>query len=356
MAQPRKKKTKKKKPAGRKTAKKSPTRRSPKKSRPPARKAKQTKAEEAKRILIERLGGEYELQEFLEREGELALQRQFARQALESDGIFLLETEKVKKGLEEAYGIERPSVESFLQQFPIPGQHNFHAARTFINTLPDKIRKALVAYVRYSSRFGVYLVRRNGGFDWNVWSASVAVAPEGAPPWRAGRKFLAWQRNGHLVPAVEVPHGDGAVNYFESPRLSVWPEAQELIYDGKVKFVVVVDTGGYSVLNELERMAYYPDGVTVLLHHAERPYLLFLFGEKVQQDTLHETGKILTAFRKAYGRGAGKPLGIPALKKAFLLNAQGGRVKDMATQLNPNANNKIASDQAQMSRIRRKLR
>jgi hypothetical protein len=265
--------------------------------------------------LRERLGGEEKLQAFLNQPDARKVRDTIISSLDESDHIFVKERDNLRKKLEKAYKLKKRAVESFFRRFPIQGQHNFQEVLAAIEALPREIQRAMKEHLTFASRFGVRFVLHNGQFSLR-------------PQVTYGRKFLVKQVKGHLKAARAVPHGEPALDYWEAPDLQVWARTQELIDKGKVKFVQVEDErGGYSVLNELERVAYQRDGITVILHKAERPYLYFMLGEAVRKTSsasrkeplvvaaLDELGSTLTAFQQEYFEGRAKPGRPPDLKR-----------------------------------------
>jgi hypothetical protein len=208
-----------------------------------------------------------------------------------------------------------------------------------IETFPPGIQELFNGYIKYASRFGVYFVRRKQQFEWRV-------LPQ--PGW----KFQARQVGGRLAAMGPVPSGEAAVDHMESPDLRVSKEIQSLVDSHEVKFLRIDDASGSSVLNDLESFSYHADGVTLILHNAERPYLFCLYGENVSKESLDRIGKAITAFqRENYGRGKpGRPADLPRRRKVRELLDQPGRMKEKASEVM--TTDKIATSQSYVSRVR----
>ncbi len=248
------------------------------------------------------------------------------RKALYSDERFIVETERVRRTLESAYASDPEAVGTFFRRFPVPNGLVLPPVFLFLRGLRDAgVRHALREYVDYSNRFRVRfrLTRRGRRFEMQV-----------LPPY--GSKFHVRLAGDHLEPVGgAVPPDFPYVDYFESADLAVQKEIQELIDSGDAKFVQIDDRSDYSVRKDLESFAYHDGGITVVLHSAEQPYLLCVFGEKVTKEVLHRFGKALSAFqREHYARGkGGRPADLERLKKALKLDRQPGQSKLKAIDL-----------------------
>ena len=100
-----------------------------------------------------------------------------------------------------------------------------------------------------------------------------------------------------------------------SEAVNVPSPTKELIDAGKATYVRIDDHGRYSILKELEDIAYKDEGVAIIHHHAEQPYFVCIFGEKTKKkDVLADLGKSLTEFQhEYYYRSKG---GRPAIRTA----------------------------------------
>jgi hypothetical protein len=144
---------------------------------------------------------------------------------------------------------------------------------------------------------------------------------------------------------------------FESERINIPPAVQEQITSGKVKFVEFEDESWSSALNELEHFAYYPEGLTFVLHQAEQPYLLCLIGEKVSDKLWRQASPVKTALlKKSLGRGtAGRRRDPKRLRESIKIRQRGGPLKGKITQ-NDKLKKPIESGQAYLSRVGKLLR
>jgi hypothetical protein len=298
-----------------------------------------SKQERARQSLVRHLGGEQKAAEFLEKEGSRRSALEVRRKALESDPIFDGETDKLQKDLRAAYSYNPEVIDAFFQRFWSPAFFNFQEARALIKTLPPAIQEVLNSYIKHASRFGVYFVRRNQQFEWRV-----------LPP--PGWKFQAHQVGGRLAAVGPASSGEAAVDHMESPDLPVPKEIQGFIDSHEVKFLRIDDETGSSVLNDVESFGYHADGVTLIHHNAERPYLFCLYGENVSKESLDRVGKAITAFqRENYGRGkAGRRADVARRRTTRELLAQPGRMKEKAGEVM--TTDKIQSSQSYVSRVR----
>jgi hypothetical protein len=305
--------------------------------RPKVNQSKRVSKKELARLsLVRRLGGKRKAREFEER----ATAR---RKALESDPIFDNETDQLRKEVQAAHSFNPQAIESFFQRFSLPLFFHLQQARAFIETLPPGIQDVLEKYIRYSSRFGVYFVCRKQQFELRYLPTN-------------GWKFHVKQVDGRLEPLHAVHQEDDAAGYFESQELNVQPQIQSLIDSHEVKYVRIDDSSGCSVLNDVESFADHPEGITLVLHNAERPYLFCLYGEKVSKELLDRAGKAISAFqREHYERGkGGRPANLDRRKQTRELLKQPGRMKDKAALVETTEN--ISSSQSYVSRVRNKAK
>ncbi len=279
--------------------------------------------------LLRRLGGKERLREFLGSE-------QKRRAQLENDAVFVRKMGKLQEGFEAAYLSKRQTVESFLSQFRLPSPFHTPKLRRFMDALPSKMSALLKRYVRYTSRFGVYFVRKRNSFEWRLM-------PE------FGWKFSVNQSNGRLEARAHVPEGSPYTDYFEAPTLQI-PAFQALIDEKKAKFVQIDDVAGASVLDDIENFAYHSDGLTFIVHNGAHPYLYCLVGEKTTKALWDKAGKCITAFQRQFGRGRGwRPPEFARRGKIRDALAQPGRKKQKAVELMPDI--ATASAQSALSRV-----
>ena len=279
--------------------------------------------------------------EFIQQAEEFAEQDTARRAALESDPVFHDETSKLQKLFQTAYSFNPEPITNFLERFRWPPFFNFQEALTQIAHLPSGVQELLKLYIRYASRFGVYFIHRNGGFDWRIVPT-------------IGWKFYVEQSDGRLKASLPVRPNEVAEHVYAARQLELPAQVQTLVDSKELKYVKVKDVDGSSVLNDLESFAYHQDGVALILHEAEREYLYCLFGENTNKELLDRVGKAVTEFqRNYYGREKrGRPPDLELRKKAEALLKEPGPKKDKAANLMPTSN--IASAQSRLSRISKK--
>jgi hypothetical protein len=220
--------------------------------------------------LLRRLGGIERLREFLGSEEK-------RRAQLENDAVFVREMEALQEGFEAAYLSKPSTVDSFLNQFRLPSAFHRAKVQRFLDTTPSIMAALLRRYVQYSSRFNVYFVRKRNSFEWRLM-------PE------FGWKFRVNQSNGRLEASAHVPEDSPLTDYFEAPNLQIPAEFQALIDKKKAKFIQIDDVSGASVLNDIENFGYHGEGITFIVHSAERPYLYCLVGEKTTKALWDKAG------------------------------------------------------------------
>jgi hypothetical protein len=285
--------------------------------------------------LLRRLGGKEGLREFLESEAT-------RRAQLENDGVFVRDTEALQEGFEAAYLSKRRTVVSFLSQFSLPSPFHTPKLRRFLDGTPSKMAALFKRYVQYASRFNVHFVRRKNSFQWRLM-------PE------FGWKFRVNQSNGRLEASAHVPEDSPVTDYFEAPTLQIPAAFQALIDEKKAKFVQIDDVSGASVLNDIENFGYHGEGITFIVHSAERPYLYCLVGEKTTKALWDKAGRSITAFQRQFGRGkGGRPPEFARRGKIREALAQPGRKKQKAVELMPDI--ATASAQSALSRVGKRER
>jgi hypothetical protein len=157
-------------------------------------------------------------------------------------------------------------------------------------------------------------------------------------PW--GKKFHVKLAKDNFLPARPYQGTDEPYDYFyESDGLDVSAALRDQIESGIAKFVRIEDKTSDSVLSKLERFAYFPEGITFVLHAAEQPYLLCLIGEQVTDETWRKAHKVVSALlREHFDRGkAGRPPKIGKMKKGIMLRNLPGPLKEKAFALIPKA-------------------
>jgi hypothetical protein len=247
--------------------------------------------------------------------------------ALAKDDKFRQKTRDLRKALKTAFEHNPGVVKEFFRNFWYPAPATFIKAWKFLKDFEAvALRKTLRRYLKYASRFGVYMV---------YWEEKAKFRVRVLVP--RGTKFHVRVVNDHLESASWTPKGHLFSDYFADEKLKVLPEMQKRIHDGTVRLVQIEDDSFSTVLSELEEFAYFPDAITFVLHNAERPYLFCLFGERVTQPDFREAGKVVSAIlRQKYGRGkGGRPRDRVREKKALNLLKKPGSKAEKASALAP---------------------
>jgi len=227
----------------------------------------------------------------------------FLKNDKEFDKIF----KELERRLKEACSTDPAGLRQFFRRFSFTSSFGSESLDEYLNTVTSQDRRRLFEdYVKFANRFRVRLRL--------LKTAPFQLQLRAWPPF--GKKFHVKIVDGHLEPVkasafqADSPYRD----FFAAPNLVVLEEIQRLLDVKLAKFVQVEDgPPGYSLLKDLELFAYQPDGVTIILHNAEQPYLAFIFGEQMMVTLLARLGPTITEFKKKYfGR---VPPGRPPKKK-----------------------------------------
>lgn len=276
-------------------------------------------------------------------------QLQIRKRLLEQDKIYVVETERLTRALEKAYKQNPKAVRLFFCQFSHPTPFQLPRIQEFIDGQKSKnLQRALKKYISYVARFSVVMILEKKKLHFRP-----IILPQG------GSKFHVKLVSGHFEPVRPVSEESAFSDFFESESVVVSDQLRKLIESGSAKFFRIDDACGSSVLSELESVAYYPEGITFVLHKAEQPYLFCLVGEKVSDHTWRRASKAVKAFQREYfERGkAGRPPNLKELKKGFALDRSPGPLKEKAASLGPGETEKdLRRKQVQLSRIRKRLR
>lgn len=244
---------------------------------------------------------------------------------LNNSKLFLIETEKLTKSLEESLARWPDYMKAFFRQFGYP-TGRLKAVRRVLAKAPDKkTREAINEYLRYVARFGVLLRLRKG---------TLKFKPNLLVPW--GSTFHVRIKQGQFLPTVPYPGGDEPyVYFFESDPTSAPQHFQGLIKAGVAKYVELDDEDDSSLFTRLESFAYHPEGITFVIHRAEQPYVFCLIGERVANEIWRNASKAVGAFQRAdVGKGnAGRPADIKRLKLALRMRERGVPRQEIASAL-----------------------
>ncbi len=295
------------------------------------------------------------------------------RRQLSTDPMFVLQTEALKRRLEEHYANHKKIVADFFRQFSWPVAPKLKELAAFLRNIQDTaLRETLREYVKHANRFRVSFVLRKRSPHFKTSE----ILPGAA-------RFHVKIENGQLtpinpadeadpvedapvegVPAEGFPVEDAPVEdvlpidvSFASDQVTVPHSLDEAIRDGRAKFMQIDDEEGSSCLSMLERVAYFPEGITFVLHDAEQPYLFCLIGEKVSVAQWRKLSTAVTAMlREQFGRGkAGRPKDLQKRRQAQKLLKKPGLLKEKAFQLGGSAQH-LATEQPYLSRLRKELK
>jgi hypothetical protein len=276
----------------------------------------------------------------------IALNRLLAnrKNELARDKQFVIETARLQPRLEEALAKHEKHMRVFFRTFSYPIGVRLIEVKKFLENLERKQLKNLLGrYLKYVARFGTVFRLRSKRPHFRL---------EYLIPW--GSKFHVRLVKGHFEPA-DGYHGDEEPfeYFFESDRLKVPSVLGKHIASGKAKFVRIDDVSWSSALSRLEYFAYYPEGLTFVLHNAEQPYLLCLIGEKVTDSIWREASRVRSALlRASFERGkAGRPTNIPRLREAIRTRNRPGLLKGNITP-----EKSFYSEQSYISRVGSTLR
>jgi hypothetical protein len=270
------------------------------------------------------------------------------RRELSADSMFELRTEALQRQLEEAYAQNPEFVTDFFRQFSWPIAPKLKRLNAFLRKIPDiSLRKTLRKYVNHANRFRVIIPLQK---LFPHFSKTFELLPSAA-------KFHVKIVNGQLSPIGSTDEDDPIDISFASDQVEVPRPLDQAIRLGRAKFMRVDDKEGSSCLSILERVAYFPEGISFVLHDAEQPYLLCLIGEKVSVELWRKLSTTVTAMlREEFGRGkAGRPKDLPKRRRAKKLLEKPGPLKEKAAVLavQAGAAPTVATQQSYLSRLRR---
>jgi hypothetical protein len=270
--------------------------------------------------------------------------RKRRRTELLADPLFEKKTETLTRQLKKAYVQNPKLVTDFFRRFSWPIASKSKKLNTFLRNMPDTaLRTTLRQYCTYANRFRVVFVLRKHSPHFEL----LELLPSAA-------KFHVRIEDGQLAPIIPTDEDDPIDISFESEQIEVPRPLNEAIDAGKAKFVRIDDQEGSSCLSILEHVAYFPEGITFVLHDAEQPYLLCLIGEKVSVERWRNLSTTVTALlRQEFDRGkAGHPVNLSKRRRAKKLLAKPGPLKDKALELAGKDGN-FNTESSFLSRIRR---
>src|SRR5579863_1951189 len=245
---------------------------------------------------------------------------------LEADPMFVQGNDALLRHLAKAYAQNPEVVTHFFDQFSWPTASKLKDLNAFFREMQNPVlEKTLWQYVKHANRFRVVFVLRKRPPHFEI----VEYLPGAA-------KFHVRIAEGQLTPISPLADEDDPIDIsFESEKLKVPKSLTKPINRGLAKFVLIDDEEGSSCLSVLEHVAYFPEGITFVLHRAEQPYLLCLIGEKVSAELWRKLNTTVTEMlRGNFGRAkAGRPKDLKKLKQAKRLLKSPGSLKDKAFRL-----------------------
>ena len=261
-----------------------------------------------------------------------------------ADPIFVQGTDALMRQLERARGKNPDVVTDFFDRFSWPNASKLKSLNAFLRNVRDTaLRKTLRQYVQHANRFRIVFTLRKHPPHFEAFELLPAAA-----------KFHIKISKGQLTPTRPTYFNEPVDSSFEAEEIEVPQQLRKAIKCRQAKFVCIDDKEGSSCLSVLEHVAYFPEGITFVLHNAEQPYLLCLVGEKVSVELWRKLSTTVTGiFRKKFGRGkAGRPKDLSKLRKAKRLLKTPGPLKAKAFLLAGKAQN-TETQQSYLSRLRK---
>lgn len=280
--------------------------------------------------------------------GRFKPQRDDARlRSLEDDKEYVLQSDDIKRRLEQAYGTHPKDVTAFFGSFSFPSPFAARKINMMLNSINDeKVRRSLKDYAHFANQFGVQF-RLSTNTNPPTFR-TVVQTPD-------GEKFHVKIVGDHLEPGNPDPTVpiDSFSELFPAPKLKILGEAQALVDKGEATFTQIDDGPKYSILKDLEMFAYKDDGVAFFIHNNEgQLYLGCIFGEKMTKQQLHDMGPTVTEFqRKYFDRTAGgRPPDMDRLKKTLEIDKKPISNKAKAIELAEGDEKKIRSMEVKLSK------
>lgn len=273
----------------------------------------------------------------------------FRKRELGKDEQFVLLTERLRSRFENALTKHGSILVHFLRKYGYPAGPCLAEALEFLNNdVKNTSLKALLrGYLTYAARFGVRFRLAGKRPHFHL---------EYLVPW--GSKFHVKLVREQFEPVGAYPGDDEQFeDYFEADRMTLPASLEKLIASSKGKFALIEDVSWSSALSRLEYFASFPEGLTFVVHDAERPYLLCLIGEKVTDDDWKKASPARSALlRKYFNRGkAGRRRNIRRLREAIKLRKRPGPLKNKVVPHGDEAKF-FDSGYAYLSRLGKELR
>jgi hypothetical protein len=283
---------------------------------------------------LEKAIGESRLREIEEMDAEL---KQLST-LLDNDPLFTEITIKLTGILDGLYEKEPEAIKGFFKQFGIPTLKRLPAINKYLESVSEDVRDALLAYAKYVDRFQHHLrfSTRKPHFQPNP------LAPEGFHfKLRFARRKLpsvphiSTSKKGKTNPSQPADISVSEIERFESKLENIPNELRPFVEAKVIKFVEIDDDCGSSVLSVVERIAYHPNGITVVIHNALHPYLFCLVGEMMTDAQWKKAYAAVSAIlRQQYSRSKpGRRRDTKKMKLAAHLLPLPGDLKSKASQL-----------------------
>ena len=269
--------------------------------------------------------------------------------ALEKDPGFLIKTHKLIVELKKAHSLLSSKVKEFFQR--IAFSRRPAAIKQFLNDIDNRdVRRTLEDYITFSSRYRVYFRLRAKPLEFQLraWP-------------QKGQKFHATVVGDHLEPPNLdfVPdEDDSLVERFGSDDLELPPAIQKLIDAGEATFLQIDEKDTFSILRQIEDVAYKDDGVSIIVHDAEQPYFIILCGAKANKELLKDLQPALTEFqRERYGESyGGRPRNVERLKRDLETEKEPTSKKGKAIDSVGSDEKKLHREQVRKAKLRKEFR
>jgi hypothetical protein len=251
--------------------------------------------------------------------------------------------------LKKAHSILPSKVKTFFQRIAFPRRPA--EIRQFLKGIDDRdVRRTLEDHIRFSSRYRVYFRLRLKPLEFQLraWP-------------QHGQKFHATVVGDHLEPPDLdfVPdEDDSLVERFGSDDLELPPAIQKLVDAGKATFLRIDEKDDFSMLRQLEDVAYKDDGVAIIVHDAEQPYFMILCGAKANKKLLKDLQPALTEFqRDHYGESyGGRPRNAERLKRDLEAEKESTSKKAKVIDSVGTDEKKLQREQVRKAKLRKEIR
>ena len=246
---------------------------------------------------------------------------------LATDKEFIWETARLKRHLTAAYTQNGSVIRNFFHPVFRPTTASIDRIGREIKRVKESAaRTALQRYVRYALRFGatMRLAPKQPFFR------TEAIAPDPAS------KFSVKIARGKIQPADPYRWDEQTPirNFFGSDRVEVGPELENLIDEGKARYVEIDDKQRLSLFKQLVDFAYSPEKITFLRLNAEIPYVMCIIGEGLSVENIWApAGRVVSELqRELHNRTqVGRPVQRRKLVAELnLLLRHKGTLKEMA--------------------------